>query len=335
MTKNRCTITLTITKHHHPHIATEIKDQYFSNCTMAPTIAPVTMTSIYRVSLFCCLLTTVSGWLSVPAVERALRSRQPAFSDFPPSRLLLKQSARDADTESTFSNALVYYYHTNTPSSAASSAVTNKDGDFPFRVSASTDPLLVQQAANETWRWCAHFVAAQNLCPWAQKSVETNQAIRIYVVETIEDMEESLQTVSQQFNADLKASSMDPNAAIAFIVLANDGGWPFPDFYDWYIDEEDNALDDAEEDENSIANHVTWAPFHPEYEFEGDDECLWVEKRSPYPTVSIVSSAVIDSAGLSVTEYIGKNNEEILRKKTASQWQVLYDASVRSKPESL
>jgi hypothetical protein len=321
-----------------PHIASDIEDHFsaFSNCTMAATIAPVTMTSIYRISLFCCLLiippATVSAWLSVPLVERASQSRQIAFSDLSPSRLILRQSARDADAESTFSNALVYYYHTAAPSSAAT---TMKEGDFPFRVSASTDPLLVQRAATETWRWCAHFVAAHNLCPWAQKSVQTDQAIRIYVVENIEDMEESLQTVSARFYADLKASSIDPNAAIAFVVLANSDDWSFPDYYDWYLQEEDNWLDDAEEDENSVANHVTWAPFHPEYEFQGDDECLQVEKRSPYPTVSIVSSAVIEKAGPSATTQIATNNEEILRKKTASQWQELYDASVRPKPESL
>jgi hypothetical protein len=306
---------------------------------MSATIAPLAMTSIYRISLFCCLLltrtATVSAWLSGSVVEIASRSRQPAFSNLSPSRLLLRQSARDTDSESssasTFSKALVYYYHTKSPSSAAEK---DKEGDFPFRISASTDPLLVQQAATETWRWCAHFVAAHNLCPWAQKSVQTDQAIRIYVVENIEDMEESLQTVSAQFYADLKASSIDPNAAIAFVVLAkSDDEWSFPDYYDWYLQEEDNWLDDADEDENSIANHVTWAPFHPEYEFQGDDECLQVEKRSPYPTVSIVSSAVIDSAGPSVTTQIAKNNEETLRKKTASQWQELYDASVRPKPE--
>jgi hypothetical protein len=300
---------------------------------MASTI--VSMTSIYRISLFCCLLiiptATVSGWLPVPVVERASRSRQSVISDLSPSKLLLRQTARDTDAESTFSNALVYYYHTSTPSSE-----TNKKGDFPFRVSASTDPLLVQQAANETWRWCAHFVVAHNLCPWALKSVQTDQAIRIYVVDNIEDFEESLQTISKRFIEDLKASSIDPNAAIAFVVLANsDADWSFPSFYDWYIDEEDNMLDDAVEDDTSIANYVTWAPFHPAYQFDGDDECLWVEKRSPYPTVSIVSSAVIDSAGDSVATNIGENNEEILRKKTASQWQELYDASVRSKPESL
>jgi hypothetical protein len=307
---------------------------------MAATIAHVTMTSIYRILLFCCLLliptTTVAAWLSERGVKIASRSRQPVFSNLSPSRLLSRQSASDTDPESssasTFSNALVYYYHTNTPSSAQA---THEEGDFPFCVSASTDPPLVQQAATETWRWCAHFVAAHNLCPWAQKSVQTDQAIRIYVVENIEDMEESLQTVSARFYADLKASSIDPNAAIAFVVLANSDEWSFPDYYDWYLQEEDNWLDDAEEDEDSIANHVTWAPFHPGYEFQGDDECLQVEKRSPYPTVSIVSSAVIDSAGPSVTTQIAKNNEEILRKKTASQWQELYDASVRTKPESL
>lgn len=298
---------------------------------MAATIAPVTMASIYRISLFCCLLliptTTVSAWLSVPVIERAFRSRQPVCSDLSPSRLLERKSARDA-----ISNALVYYYHTATPSSAAA---TKQEGDFPFRVSASIDSLLVQQTANETWRWCAHFVAAHNLCPWAQKSVQTDQAIRIYVVENIEDMEESLQTVSERFYEDLKSSSIDPNAAIAFVVLASNSDWSFPDYYDWYLQEEDNWLDDAEEDDNSIANHVTWAPFHPEYEFQGDDECLQVEKRSPYPTVSIVSSAVIDSAGPSVTTQIAKHNEEILRKKTKTQWQQIYDASVRPKPESL
>jgi hypothetical protein len=295
--------------------------------------APVTMTSIFWLSLRCCLLlipTPASAWLSVPVIERTLARGLPVLLSGPsPSRLILQQSASGADADkdaSTFSNALVYYYHTL--------PATSKEEDFPFLVSAATDPLCVQQAAAETWRWCAHFVVAHNLCPWAAKSVQTDQAIRIYVVDNIEDMEETLPIVSERFFADLKSTSIDPNAAIAFVVLA-DSNLSFDDYYDWYLQEEDNWLDDGGEDEKHLANSVTWAPFHPGYQFQGDDECLHVEKRSPYPTVSIVSSAVIDSAGPSVTAQIAKNNEEILRKKTASQWQELYDASVRPKPDSL
>lgn len=244
-------------------------------------------------------------------------------------RLVLSALRNEADSSQgpCFADALAYY-----------SQVSASSGDsisFPFQEQTpSTNPRHIQ-AAQETWNWCARFVVPHNLCPWAPQSVQTNQAIRIYVCKDVNEMTESLRLVSQQFYGDLEqasSSTIDANAAIAFVILA-DSEWAFGDYYDWYVENEDDWLDAGEDEAEHLANAVTWAPFHPDYQFEGDEECLQFEKQSPYPTVSIVSSAVIDAAGPATTAQIAKNNEEILRGKSASQWRELYLASVRT-PQS-
>ena len=115
----------------------------------------------------------------------------------------------------------------------------------------------------------------------------------------------------------------------------------FEGFYDWYVDLEDWWTSDEENDP------ITLAPFHPLWVFEGDgddgfigdetdgdesdkEKCndhwkqLEFEKKSPYPIVTIVSSASIDQAGPVVTEQIGKTNYETLTSWSVQQLDKLW-----------
>jgi len=122
-------------------------------------------------------------------------------------------------------------------------------------------------------------------------------------------------------------ASMLERAAIYFVVfLPHDNGrgsaYPlslsdsFVDFIDWFTDLEENW---PEESDNVIV-----APFHPHWEFGSDNDenndesmydpeaCLDYEKRSPFPLVTLVSTSVVEKAGVAVTEAIGEHNKQIL-----------------------
>ena len=128
---------------------------------------------------------------------------------------------------------------------------------------------------------------------------------------------------------------IDPSVAISFIVLVpmkrrtnniNSDVLPdFGNFHEFFIDLEDRLLDecddywdevdaadnDNEEDEesndntvlanvNSLGCEITIAAFHPKWQFNGsneqtDGDAIDYEKRTPYPTISIVMSSVIES----------------------------------------
>jgi hypothetical protein len=169
------------------------------------------------------------------------------------------------------------------------------------------------------------------LCPWAKASLETSNATQIFVVNNEEfnsndEMEKTklVQAVARRFTEfiDDESSSSLESAAIFFVLFVNaDGDDSFIDFYDWFVEmEEDWELDD-----------VIVAPFHPDWEFGGDDESqqqLMFEKKAPYPTVSLVSARVVDHAGPAATEQIGRHNEVLLRSKTPIQLQALWNSSI-------
>lgn len=131
---------------------------------------------------------------------------------------------------------------------------------------------------------------------------------------------------------------LDPNTAIAFLVFDpafhnEESGWidDPSSFYDWFLElEETWSLDET-----------TLAPFHPQWTYhhhedDRDDKtaALDLEKQSPYPTVSIVSTAVIDKAGEAATAKIAAQNEAILCSKSVAEWNALYNAIVRQTPSS-
>ena len=137
--------------------------------------------------------------------------------------------------------------------------------------------------------------------------------------------------------------TIDPNIAITFIVALppldciDQEGLHLPDFgfasfHDFVFDLEDrlfaeaDAFAEAAEQQNNqdgtitdsaqaapIGDWITVAPFHPAWSFEGEanSPVAW-EKRTPFPTVSIVRSDAIEAAGEEATARIAQHNEEIL-----------------------
>ncbi|KAL7578198.1 hypothetical protein ACA910_012627 [Epithemia clementina (nom. ined.)] len=131
--------------------------------------------------------------------------------------------------------------------------------------------------------------------------------------------------------------------------------WDFDSFNDWYLAAEEDMLNDSasltvlpfelqvasgscENDRPEfLGDAVTWAPFHPRWRYarhgdyddlDDDGSPVDLEKQSPYPMVSIVSSQVIEDAGPSVTQQIALENERILSRKTMEEWQRLYKQAV-------
>ena len=138
-----------------------------------------------------------------------------------------------------------------------------------------------------------------------------------------------------------RGSAVNPNAAITFIVavppekLSQDGGsrrqigdFRFDQFVQFVFDLEEGLFEDDhgdnDEDFPHIFDLVTVAPFHPQWRFasasgeedDGDDngDCLDWEKRSPFPTVSVVLTSAIIAAGEESTRRIGLYNQQVLEK---------------------
>ena len=114
----------------------------------------------------------------------------------------------------------------------------------------------------------------------------------------------------------------------------------FPNFYDFATDLEDQFLDEddrikelhliqqrKQQGDNpstdppefpTLVEDVTVAPFHPRWEFAaedldiGEENPVNYEKRSPFPTISLVRTKAIIKAGEEATERIAQHNEQVL-----------------------
>lgn len=104
-----------------------------------------------------------------------------------------------------------------------------------------------------------------------------------------------------------------------------------------------------EDGENTAFNEVTIAPFHPDWTFappsyvdydhdKDFDELLRdpldYEKRTPYPTISIVMAKGINLAGEEATAKIGMHNEEVLNELGYEKVRKIYDERVLEKKSS-
>lgn len=198
-----------------------------------------------------------------------------------------------------------------------------------------------RRVADVTWNWCAHFVARYNLCPWAAASVVDPAAIHIYIVNDDDTavgshLETIVESIAEEFARKLnsrKEERIDPNTSICFVVLCpakrhamletNAAASAFADFstfYEWFLDIEERW---------DMVDTVTLAPFHPGWKYEGDDaDVLELEKRSPFPTISMVATSTIDKAGPAATTKIANHNEAILQEKSVKEWNVIYNAAV-------
>jgi hypothetical protein len=201
-------------------------------------------------------------------------------------------------------------------------------------------PEEVPTAALEVWRWCANFVVPHNLCPWAAASVQATGAISIYLLGDTEEDDTPggfpalMPTLSDVFLESVSGDTpeYDPHTAIAFVVDAssNQPWGDFATFHDFYEDLLDDYWDTSNDDPDHTAHQVMWAPFHPDWRFGGldDDDPLHFEKQSPYPTISIVSQAVIDQAGPQATQRIVESNQATLQQHNRSTWKHIYDQAV-------
>ena len=160
------------------------------------------------------------------------------------------------------------------------------------------------------------------------------------------------------------AQTIDPNIAITFIVALppldridhDQEGQNLPDFgfasfHDFVFDLEDRLFEEADafaevaEQQNNqdgtvndsaqaapIGDWITVAPFHPAWSFEGEanSPVAW-EKRTPFPTVSIVRSDAIEAAGEEATARIAEHNEEMLNDLGSHALRDLFQRAVLQK----
>jgi hypothetical protein len=111
--------------------------------------------------------------------------------------------------------------------------------------------------------------------------------------------------------------------------MCEDLTWEFGDFYDWFCEVEESYWDIANDEDGSyIQDKITLAPFHPDWAFDGDDVSLSFEKKAPYPTVTLVWTAVIDAAGEFVTNKIAEQNEATLCDTGATELGKMYQEGV-------
>ena len=184
------------------------------------------------------------------------------------------------------------------------------------------DSTLVDSVSLETWNWCRNFVLGLQLCPWARTSLETTNATQIFVAANditdiwSKDASNLVDSVSRRFIQFVNEIPELESAAIFFLAFPSQKD--FLDFYEWFTELEDNW---------TLEDDVIIAPFHPDWEFDGPIS-LNFEKRSPYPTISLVSTRVVEAAGPSVTDKIGIHNEQALLDQSPDELQKLWESSV-------
>jgi hypothetical protein len=221
----------------------------------------------------------------------------------------------------------------------------------------------IEAAAQQMWNWCIRFVVPHHLCPWAAASVATHHVISFYMVVTKTKEEEStcittLTTTTLSKILDLvtrdfwNATQSNPpnithesieNTAIAFIVFLNDDDIDmisdgidddsFMKFYQQFMRlEEEGSTSSSDWEWEDI---FTLAPFHPHWRFQenhaddDDDDVLNFEKKTPFPTISMVYTSVIERAGEMATQQILERNEETLYQKRFQEWNHLYNAAIQ------
>jgi uncharacterized protein len=178
-------------------------------------------------------------------------------------------------------------------------------------------PHVTPVAAHHTWSWCKNFVLPLQLCPWARASVETPQALQLFLADSTPN-DEIILNVGCRFRDFLKEYPHLESAAIFFIVFP---ACDFGDYYNWF---------DEMEAEWELMDDVIVAPFHPDWVFAGEPESLQFEKRSPYPTVTLVSTRVVDKAGEEATKQIGLQNEKTLLSKSPAELRQMWETCLQS-----
>lgn len=281
-------------------------------------------------------------WVTPSALRRISEERRVPFA---------RQAALHAD--------VAYYGPTSDEAEAEGS--TGKLVPTLYRINAQSDwqrdpseggdaatraPVAAREAAARTLRWCADFVEALELCPWARLSRQGRHAIRMKVVHASRGTA-AVERVAREGARELleltSAGDVDANAGITFVVVLPEGDgtkhsfdFEFESFYAFCTELEEQLFDEADaarehrEDEADLAlgDEITLAPFHPAWHFaspgEDAENALDYEKRAPYPTLSLVCTSAIEHAGAAATERIGQHNEEVLSAYGAQRLEQLY-----------
>ena len=89
---------------------------------------------------------------------------------------------------------------------------------------------------------------------------------------------------------------------------------------------------DKDDDIIFLGDHITLAPFHPDWTFsssqEDEQSPLDFEKQTPYPTISLVRSSAVMAAGEETTIRIGSHNEQILQDLGTDTLKSIYHENV-------
>lgn len=224
----------------------------------------------------------------------------------------------------------------------------------------------VEKVASLTYNWCSNFVQTLNLCPWAKLSIQSKNSIKIHILNQrmgLENMEHLVRKGALELMDLTERGKVDENSGITFVVAMHDEdvelGVQGPDFYfetfyNFCTGLEDRLLNEDDVDMNelyctdmqytplsSIGDEVIIAPFHPEWRWNSfdthettqqnldvQDEPLNFEKKSPFPTISMVRSRVVFDAGEETTRRIGIHNERILSEMGSKTLEEFYKQNV-------
>lgn len=223
----------------------------------------------------------------------------------------------------------------------------------------SDDYILqkVEKVTSLTFNWCSDFVQRLNLCPWAKLSLQSKNSIKIHILSQsmgLESMENLVRKAALELIELTDRGKVDENSGITFVVAIHDEDaelgvqgteFDFETFYNFCTELEDRFLNedgvDFRERGVSIGDEVIIAPFHPEWRWhsfdtqeitqqnmDGRDDPLNFEKKSPFPTISIVRSRVVFDAGEETTRRIGIHNEKILSEMGSKTLEEFYQRNV-------
>jgi len=167
-----------------------------------------------------------------------------------------------------------------------------------------SDPLS-KKVCERTQRWVEEVIVGYNICPFAMKPV-SEKTVR-YVVSDAADTEtlirDSWKEAALLLDTDMDVIAttllMAPNWAEGVDDYANMGYW---------------MEDYLEEDEEPIfEGALSTAVFHPEWTFDGvgERDPVHFEKRSPYPTVSLLRK---EEMGRKVTEHFERTGGSLSQK---------------------
>lgn len=153
-----------------------------------------------------------------------------------------------------------------------------------------------------THKWASDFVEPLSLCPWASASLAAPGAIK-YFVSSATDTRDAFEVLNCAA-AELILADGDPNKAITFCVFPSFKADSFESFHAFFCDLEENHVD----------HDVTLAGFHPGWLWDlPQDSPLHYEKRSPFPTISLVHTRGIEGENAETkTERIAEQNLKTL-----------------------